>query len=416
MMLLGQNTMDLKECIDMALKNNLSLRAAQLNVLDAQNNVSINNADRIPSLDVGLSQRANFGRSIDQFTNAYISELFNTSFAIGQINIPIFSGFSINNRVKAAKENIKAENLAYEATRNQVTLDVIQAYFQLQAAEEVLQMSSTQLANSQFTLANQTKLLDAGLATRLQEIQLQNLVEQDLLTQLNAQNDIKVARLSLFQTMNLPQEENTTFDKVLLEEFKTELTVSSDKLSNFPQIEQFEYRLRALDYQIKATNGNNLPRLNLNANYNLFYASSNPQRNFVEQLNDTRNGSVGMSLNIPLFNHFITKPQIKRLNIQKQIVENNKDIMSLELQRNIEQAKLLYENAQKSYNLTSKQVSLNKQALDLTEKSLASGTVNINDLLLARTNLETTTSRQIQAKYRAMLQSKILGFYVNGKF
>jgi outer membrane protein len=172
----------------------------------------------------------------------------------------------------------------------------------------------------------------------------------------------------------------------------------------------------SFDRKIKANQAENLPELTLSGNYSTFYASSNPEKTFFKQVNDTRNGSFSLNLSVPIFSKFQTSPRTQQLAVQKKILENTRKVKENVLHQDLETIKLMLTAFGERYKNASQQVEISKENLKLVELRIEAGTVNPIEFSLAQANLEKAVSNQIQTKFRWILQKKLLEYYQTGTF
>ncbi len=202
--------------------------------------------------------------------------------------------------------------------------------------------------------------------------------------------------------------------EVVLTNFdRSEFTTSINQL---PEIKSQEIRIKSFDSQLRSVKADNLPSLDAFANYGSFFASSNPEESFFEQLNGTRNGSVTIGLTIPIFASFRTRPRAQAVSIQKKAAENQLLSNKLQLTQASEQALQSYKNAVKRYQNVQKQVNINQENLNAVTSQVNAGTINVVELLLARTNFDRAQNNFIQTKYELLLQRMLLDFYRTGSF
>ena len=105
----AQQVLGLAECAELLTKNNLTFRDGQLQAEAAQAQWRQAKSQQLPSLGINASQGVNLGRSIDRFTNAYIDQLYNSSYVGANVQAPIFQGFQVQNQIhqyKLLKESI----------------------------------------------------------------------------------------------------------------------------------------------------------------------------------------------------------------------------------------------------------------------------------------------------------------------
>lgn len=408
----------LKKCIEVATANNPAYQKTFLTAEVAATNVDQVKARRLPQTQFSVSQGMNFGRSIDRFSNDYINQMYNSTYSGLQVSVPVFKGFQRQFLVESSKFLEEAEKLNIDTEKNRLTLNILKAYLEVLATKEMVQVAEKQLQNSRTQYNRQEKQLQAGITGKLEQVQFANQVAMNEGGLIEAKTSLQVARLALFQLMNMKPANNIDFESLDLSESLGFGIIPEEKDPSLflPEYKSLDIQSKSIDRQIKANNAEKMPEINLYGNYGTFYASSNPERTFIQQINDTRNGSVSLGINIPIFSGILIKPRTQQLKVQKRILENtvsqNKNLLNQEL----ETAKLMLRAFQERLENAGRQVEISKENLHLVELRIEAGTINPLEFQVAQASLESAQATQIQSKYRLILQKKLLSFYYTGEF
>lgn len=420
--LIGNNAFgqaySLKKCIEVAIKNNPTFQRAYLNAELASANSADAKSRNIPQVQAYFSQGMNFGRSIDRFSNDYINQLYNSTYGSLQMNMPIYKGFQTKNLVESAKLIQQAETQNLEADKNSLSINLLKAYLDVLASKELLSAGRKQLENSEIQLSRQEKMMAAGTSGKLEQLQFSNQATADKGNLIDAQYNYQIARLALFQLMNIKPNDSIDFEAIMPYEIGQASVVdfTANPVEFLPEYKSFELQSLSFDRRIKANKAENSPSVNLSGNYSTFYASSNPERTFFQQVNDTRNGSFSLNLAIPIFSNFQTSPRTQQLAVQKKMLDNTRKVRENTLQQEVESAILMLKAMSERYQNATQQVEISKENLKLVELRIEAGTINPIEFSLAQTNLERAVSNQIQTKFRWILQKKLLGYYQTGEF
>ena len=107
----------LDECISIALQNNLDLKSANLRASSAKINHQQAKADLLPSVNGNFNLGVNDGRSIDPFTNDFITQELTFSNMVLNLNMTVFNGFRLLNAAKQNKLNREASELEIDAAK-----------------------------------------------------------------------------------------------------------------------------------------------------------------------------------------------------------------------------------------------------------------------------------------------------------
>lgn len=145
-----------------------------------------------------------------------------------------------------------------------------------------------------------------------------------------------------------------------------------------------------------------------------------PQQNYLRegipyfnQLGNNQNVNAGLSVRIPIFNGFNSRYQTQSAKIQKMQTEYQNTSTELQIRQSIDQAYITMLNAQKRYSATQVQTDALERSFRAAEMRYSAGSGNFVDYNLAKTNLDRAKFNLIAAKYDYIFRIKILDFYQN---
>jgi outer membrane protein len=408
-------SLTLKECINHALENNPDIQESILNVGVSKANVNVARSNFLPEIAVNIFQSGNFGRSIDRFTNGYIDRFYNASYAGLRLNMPLFTGNRNKYLLASSKALLTSTEAAQDVAKNTLTLDVLVAYVNALALYETIKNADQQLKNDSIQYERILKRKDAGLITKTEEIQLLNQMKSDEIIRIDAQLNYEIGLAELSRLLNLDLPNTTTLfnlepDQSLI--IDSNITLSED----LPQFIVAKWNIQSIKENIKATKARSLPSISLSSGYETFYASSNSESSFSQQINATRNGAVSLGITIPIFSKFQIKPLVEDLKMREKIAENGFDRTTIILNQELKLAKTSYVNLKQRYEKSNSLVELAKENMSFIQEQIYAGTATMVDFLLAQTNMERALTSLTNAKYQLILQEKILQFYKLGKF
>lgn len=417
----AQKSLTLRECTELLVKNNLNYRESQIQTQSATAQLQQFKAQQLPQLGAGAGQNLNFGRSIDRFTNTYIDEVYNTNFVGANAQVTLFQGFQIRNQIQQGTLLKEAASKNQEAVLNQQMLRLLQAYIQVLTTKALWDASQEQVGSSEQQVERVNKQVAAGTVGQNTLFEIKAQLANDQFDAVTARNNYQLARLSLFQLMNVAPDESISFQSVAdastlsKPEFVAE-NVYDESVKFFPEIKSSELRLNSFDYQIKALKANLLPSLNLSSNYGAFYASSNAEPSYFKQLDATRNGSLQLSLNIPIMGRWQMRPRVASAQAQRLLGENQLNLNKQQLRQSIEQSIQQLNATYDRYLAAKSQVESLKANFGAAESRLAAGTAHIFEYTLAKANLARAEANAIRARYEYTLQYYIVDFYQKGKW
>lgn len=151
----AQQKWDLKQCIDHAIANNLTIKLQEAQREQSKVELSTAKNSFLPDLNGSASHSFNFGRSL-QADNTYQSlNTQNTGLNLST-SIPLFSGLQKINNVALSKLNLQAAMEDLNKAKEDISIQVASAYLQVLFNEELVKVANEQLALSKEMLEQKT--------------------------------------------------------------------------------------------------------------------------------------------------------------------------------------------------------------------------------------------------------------------
>lgn len=415
---LSQEKWDLEKCISHAIENNLSIK--QQEATKDQSDVELNTAkwSRLPNLSGSASHSFNFGRSL-QANNTYQSlNTQNTSFGLNT-SIPLFTGMQIPNNIALAKLNLKAAIEDLNKAKEDISIQVAQAYLQVLFNEELAGVAHAQVDLSQEMLMQKEEYFKNGKASEAEWYEAKARVAQDQLSAVQADNNLKLALLNLSQLLELPSPDNfgivspdINLDKYF-DKISSPSEIYNEAILSKPSIKAAQYRLEGAERSVKIAKSAYYPQLSFGAgiNTNYYNVSGKVNNGFGVQLKDNFSQYLGFQLSIPLFNRFSTRNQVRSAKIRKITLNWQLEESKKTLYKEIQQA---YYNAVGAESRFESSVTADKAAeasFNLMKEKYSEGKANATEYNESRTAWMKAVSEKIQAKYDYIFRTKILDFY-----
>jgi outer membrane protein len=442
----------LEECIDYALKNNISIQQTQLNTDLSKSTLTQSQANLLPSLNASGGHNYNIGRTIDRFTNQFADQqVLSQNFGVSS-DITLFGGLQNINTIKQNKYTYLAGKQDVEKMKNDVSLNVATAYLQVLFAMELTDNSRNQMGITEAQVARTKKLVDAGSLAKGSLLDIQAQLATEELNYTNAQNQLDLAYLTLAQLLNIESTKGFTVVKPVINVGNDALLTADPNqiyntaISNLPEIKSAELKFKSADKALDVAWGGLSPRLTFNASYGTGYSGlsqrivglpaftgyapngdvttggdnvltptfSSPAFEkipFADQYKDNVNKTFGFYLQVPIFNRFQTKTAIDRAKIQKLNADLTVELTKQQIQKNIQQAYADANAGLKKYNSSLKAVTAMQESFKYAEQKFNVGMVNTMDYNDTKNKLIKAQSDLLQAKYEYVFKSKVLDFY-----
>jgi len=417
----AQETWSLQKCIEYALENNIQIKQQALNNEYTQNQVNQAKSNRLPNLNAGLSNNLNFGRSLG-YDNTYKN--VNSSQYNGYLStdVTLWNGFTLQNTIKQREFDLQAAIQDFQKAKDDIMLNIAASYLEILFAEELEQVSLTQIEVTRQQIARTQQLVDAGSLARGALLEIEAQLAREELQLVNNQNSVQLSYLTLYQFLELPIAESFKIEKPRLPEIKANVTMANsfDVYKNAmqlrPEIKAAQMRVESARRQLDIAKGTAYPSLSFGANYYNLYNDkytdlTGASISFGDQLQNNKRYSMGLTLNIPIFNKFQVKNGVANAILQISDYEYRLQSAGNVLRKEIEQA---YTNALASLNRyisSEKAVKSTEEAFRYTEEKFNVGMINSVEYNQSKNNLTVAQSELLQARYEYIFRTKILDFY-----
>ncbi|MEX2335956.1 MAG: TolC family protein [Fulvivirga sp.] len=406
----------LQECVNYALKNNISVKRSSLSVTQEQAALSQSKAALLPSLNGRASHTYNFGQNEDP-TSGIIIDLDSRSNTLGVgADVTLFDGFSNYNRIKQNNLFLEASLADLEQARNDIGLNVAQAYLQIIFNIELLETAKTQLETTAEQVRRTKVLVSAGslpLADQYEILAQQATDEANIVTR---ENELELSKLQLMQLLQLAYDPGFSIVIPDIDVDLAPLDLDSEKiydiaLLNQPFIAASNLRVEAGEVGISVAKGAYMPSIYAFAAMDTRYIDRDRAFTFSDQLENNLGQNIGFQLNVPIFNNFRIRQSVQNATIARENAELNSIDARNNLREQVEQAYLNAKAALKSYSSSQNQVEALRIAFENIEKRRNAGGVTITDYTIALNNLTAAESDMIRAKFDYIFTRKILDFY-----
>ena len=416
----AQRVMTLAQCIDYAVSHNVNVKRYANNVEQQKLQLSTARNSRLPDLTAGASQSFNFGRGLNS-ENAYVNRNTQSTGFNLQTSVPLLTGGKIPNEIAMSRLNLQAATADLEHARQSIALQVAAAYLQAVYAAEVVKVQEAQVAFSKIQEDRISKLFNAGKSPESDVVEAHSQVAQDEMGRTQAKCDYKLAMLDLSQLLELSSPDSI---EIVAPQGETSPTLPPLPDRIFaraegvkPEIQAEKLRLQAAEKNIRIAKAALYPTLSLGAGLSSeYYKTSGYQASsFSKQLSDNFNKSIGLSLNIPIFNRLATRNSIRQAKLQQSEQALQLDETKKTLYKEIQQAYYNAVNAQAKYESALAARKAAESNFNMMTGKFENGRANATELEEAKTKRANAITSTLQAKYEYILRMKIIEFYEGNK-
>ncbi len=450
----GGDKWDIRQCVDYALKNNISVRQADLQIRFAQLELQQSKMSLYPGANFSNSFGYSSGRNQDPTTFSLITTGYSFNNMSLQASIDLFNWFTKKNTIVVKDLNVKATEAGVEKAKNDIALNVAVAYLQVLLAREQIELAKARVDQSRAQYENTRKQVDAGKLPELNAVNLESTLASDSSSLISA--EIYANQLLLQMKALLNMDAAAPFDIVAppvdripvesLADLQPE-AVYNLAMANMPQQKVDELNLKAALKSVEVARGAMYPTFSLFGSLGTSYNNrskeikSKTQVNvpigsvtvggtpyqvyplspydvytygnigYFDQLNQNFRQSIGLSLSIPILNGggLRTSWQRSKLNVKQS--ELQKEQNSFTLKQDIYKAYNDAATAIQKFNADKKTVESSQKAYNYAVKRYELELLSTYDLVTAQTNLARAKSQLLYSQYDYVFKMKLLEFY-----
>lgn len=458
----AQDKWDLQRAVEYALANNISVKLQDLQTRFSALTYQQSKASRLPSLNAGSNGGNRYGRSENPTTGVLEDNNFFSAGVNLQSQVSVFNWFTKKNTIEADRLSLIADQEQLKNAQNDISINVAVAYLQILLAKEQANITRIQVALTNNQLGNTRKRVDAGALPELNAAELEAQLARDNANLVSAEASVRQFVLQMQALLNLDaslpfEVEMPPVDKIPVEplgDLQPEM-VYALAIANLPQQKVNSLRIQAAMKRVEVAKGFMYPNIgaygNLSSNYVHFkprpifgktitgFASSGLRADggggvfydvqqpvfvnnttvvtlieadpFGSQLNKNFGQSIGLSLNIPIFNGRQAKTnwEKSRLEVDRLALQNQQS--DLVLKQDIYKAYNDAVTAIEKFNAFKKGVETAQISLDFATKRYDLGLLSTFEIINAQNNLQRAKVDMIYAQYDYVFKVKLLEFY-----
>jgi outer membrane protein len=453
----AQNTFTLKQCIDYALKNNITLKLNEQNINSAIIQKQSIAYSQYPNANLDFGNGFSFGRSIDPTSNQFINQgyYFNTLSAAS--NVLLFGWFAKKYQVQQSLLDVKANTEQYKQLQNDIALNIATAYLRILLSQEQLKISQAQLIADAEQTNIMAKRVEAGQLPELNLVQLQAQLSSDSTNVLASQIDINSALLDLKSILNMDAAEILDIQtpsindlNVSILSYQSPEIIFENAQKVKPSLQAGNYKIAIAQKQIDIAKAAQYPTINLAAQIGTNFASTvksingytykgeeflgnikfadslipvtRPAYNYetstvpyFKQFSNNIRQTLNLGLSVPIFNGYSAKLNITRA----KLALHTQELMQLQERTKLKQdVYKAYNDASASiqkYKATLNTIVANEKALNYATKRFEIGMLNTQEFITQQNNLQRVKILSIQAKYESLFKLKVLDFYLGNE-
>lgn len=429
-----QHSFTVQQAIDYALKNNVNVKNALLQVkIQEQQNRNFTSA-AYPHINASIGTTYNpavatqvlpnfispatyqvlvdegvkdgNGNPIQKPTDfGFIAAQFGTRFSASagvSLTQILFDGqVFVGLQARGAAMDLARKNA--EVTEEGIRANIMKIYYQLAVSRTQTELLDANIALVEKNLRDTRIIYENGFREKLdvdkETVRLSNLQteKQKLL------NQISNGYYAMKMLMGMPiGDELVLTDSITDEQVRDGvLDVSAYSYSDRKEFQQAEISRKLLEYNVRRFKLSQIPTISLSANY-----AKNAQRdkwNFFGRGDWFNIATVNVNVAIPIFNGFFTKSKIQEARLEVDKINNQLESLKLWIDNDVEAARNNYRNAVATMDFQKRNMDLAEKIYQQTKKKYEVGTGSQIEIVAAQTEMKAAQTNYITALYDAII-------------
>lgn len=420
----GQKKWTLKDCIDYAMQNNITLQQARLKKQSATEERKQSQAALFPSLSASTNQSVGYrpwlASGMTTVTNGTVNTKVNKTYYNGTYGInaswTVWNGNQNRNQVKLNEVSEEQADLNIAETANSIQEKIAQLYVQILYMDEAIKVNKESLETSKKNEERGKVFVEVGKMSRADLAQLSAQRASDEYNIVEAESNLANYILQLKQLLEITSEEPfdivipTYSDEQALAEIPSLISVYESALTYRPEIRNSELNLKSSDLQMKIAKAGHLPTISMSSSVGTNTGSMNSNE-WGNQMKTNLDASLGASVSIPIFDNRKTKTAINKAKIQREQALLDIQDKQKQLYSTIEGYWLDANTNQQKFKAALSTLASEQASFDLVSEQFNVGLKNIVELMSGKDKLLIAQQNKLQSKYMTILNQQLLRFY-----
>ena len=420
----AQKQWTLKECVDYAMQNNITLKKARLSAESAQEDVKGAQGALWPTLSASTNQSVGYRPWQDNgtttVTNGQVNTKINKSYYNGSYGLnaswTLWNGNKKTNTVRLNKLSAEQAALETEVTANSIQEQIAQLYVQILYLTDAVKVSEKSLETSRKNEERGKEMLEVGKMSKADLAQLSAQRASDEYTIIETRANIAKYKLQLKQLLEL--DGTTPFDVSVPETTDEQALATIPALQDVyqeatikrPEIQSKMLAVKSSELNVKIAKAGYYPTLNLTGGIGTS-TNSLSNKEWGDQLKTNVDASAGLQVSIPIFDGRQTRTSVGKARISQQQALLNWQDQQKELYQTIEQYWLDAETNQQKFRTALVTEQSEMQSFELLQEQFDLGLKNIIELMTGKDKLLSAQQNKLQSKYQTILALQMLEFY-----
>lgn len=394
----AETKLALRDCIDIALRNQPAIRAAQESLSAGRGRVTQARSPYFPQVtaSTGYSESHAAGGAFGES----VTKSYATTLSLNQL---IYDFGRTGNALDAAQAGLRSTEWDMDRVVQEVVMNVKQAYYGLLKAEKLLTVAQKTRDQAESHLKQAQAFFKAGSKPRFDVTQAEVEVNSAKLDVINAENNLRLSKIALNNAMGVPHGAAIEIEDVLGApvEAPTLDQAQADALKNRPELLRAEADIQSAEARVKAARSDYLPTISANGSYSWTHGTTDIGTfEGVPLIGNIGNSwNAGVTLSVPLFEGWMTRGKVSEAQANLLVLEAQRDSQKQSILLEVNQAYADLESASARVNVMESSLQKARENLDLAQGRYKAGIgpyIEVTDAQVAEVKAETD---HVQALY-----------------
>lgn len=418
----------LRECIDYALKNNISLQKTRLARLNALEDLSQSQAALLPSLSASTGHSVAYqpwpetGRA--QVQNGYVQQsvdkvFYNGSYGVSS-NWTLWNGGRLKGNVQLSELAAAQAELDSAITAQTIQEQIAQLFVQILYSTDAIEVNRQSLETSRKNEERGVAFVEVGKMSRADLAQLTSQRAQDEYQLVEAEGNLRNYKRQLKQLLQIVDDEEfditipETSDEMALQLIPALAEAYAMALGRRPEIRNAEVGIKTSELNIKMAKAQRLPTIGVSGSA-VTNSTSMSNNAWGSQLKNNFNLGAGVNVSVPLFDNRTSKTAVNKAKLQKMSYELDLRDKQTALYSTLENYWLQAQTNQTRFRAAKVATESAQTSYEMLSGKFGEGLINIVELMQGRDALLQAQQNELQSKYLTILNIQLLKFYETGE-
>jgi outer membrane protein len=413
----------LQECIAIALENNSTLRVAEQQLQLAGTNVTTATAAWLPQInssfstgryvqgarvdktDVPVGVDPETGRVLYKQQEIYQEQIERSSHSARvSLNQNIFDFGQTINSIKSAKASRQASEQNLVNTRLAVIMNVKNAFYELLKAVRLEQVYQEAAKLAEDEVVRAQTMMDIGISSQAEVYQAKVSHGSARTTWITQKNAVEAAKANLNNALgrnpSIPVSVSEDGSQPIFSTITFEEAVKA-AIDNNPSLKASQFQSKASLLNLKMTQARYMPNIGASISYSR--SNEAASRVYSTKLDQDFSATMGVGLDLNIFNGLSDKAAVQRASINHRIDEENLADQKRQLSAQVKQYFILLQAYKDFIEINQQNLEAARESLRLQQEKRRVGSGTELEVTQAQVELTRAQANLVTAEYEAKI-------------